>query len=209
MSIISGVFQIRGVYHISCDGREEFKLDKHSFKKLGLNVGDDIDPDDIIARAEKEQYKYAYESALYILDRAARTSADIKRALMDRGYFEQVCDECIIRLMKAGLIDDAAYAQRMAQIATQKPISRAALKMKMRSKGLSNDDAEKALESISDEDQKAALNALADKLSKRYDGLEPREARRKLSAALARRGFNWDEINARMDAMYSADDEFF
>ena len=42
---------------------------------------------------------------------------------------------------------------------------------------------------------------------RRYEGLPRREARAKLSQALARRGFGWDSVRASVDALLS-DDSF-
>ena len=80
------------------------------------------------------------------------------------------------------------------------------LKRKLMSKGISESDAEEALETLDGEQQLSAAKAAAEKLRRKYEGQEPRQARAKLSQALARRGFSWDTISAALENMGSEDD---
>ena len=82
-----------------------------------------------------------------------------------------------------------------------------ALRRKLKAKGISDEDADAALEAFDDDQQQAAARRAAEKLLKRYEGLPRREARAKLSQALARRGFGWDSVRAAVDALLS-DDSF-
>jgi SOS response regulatory protein OraA/RecX len=78
----------------------------------------------------------------------------------------------------------------------------------MRAKGLRDEDIDDALKGFDDEQQAKAATEALKKLMPRYAGLDRRAARGKLSAALARRGFRYDSIQAAFDALASDDDAF-
>lgn len=103
------------------------------------------------------------------------------------------------RLIEVGIVDDARYARRIAETASHKSVGIYAMKRKLMSKGFSEEDTETALEALDDAQQLAACRAAADKLQRKYAALPAREARMKLSQALARRGFSWDVISRAID----------
>ena len=98
-----------------------------------------------------------------------------------------------------GLIDDARYAQRMAELHAGQATGVYAFKRKLMAKGISEDDAQEALAAFDDDQQRAACRVAAEKLWRKYEALPRREARAKLSQALARRGFGWDAIESVLD----------
>ena len=55
------------------------------------------------------------------------------------------------------------------------------------------------MEALDDEQQRTAARQAAEKLGRKYRDLPPREARAKLSQALARRGFSWDVISSALE----------
>ena len=87
----------------------------------------------------------------------------------------------------------------MAEAQAAKPVGIYSFKRKLMVRGISEDDAEEALSRFDDGQQRDACRAAAQSLWRRYGALPPREARAKLSQALARRGFGWDVIEAAVD----------
>ena len=108
----------------------------------------------------------------------------------------------LTRLTENGLIDDAQYARRLAELSASRPVGLYAFKRKLRAKGISDDDAEDALAAFDDDQQRAAAIQAAQKLYRKYEALPEREARAKLSQALARRGFAWDAIEGAVEALF-------
>ncbi|MBQ3424848.1 MAG: RecX family transcriptional regulator, partial [Clostridia bacterium] len=142
-----------------------------------------------------------YEAALSSLDRSDRTAFQLASALRRKGYVAPAVDAILERLSSTGLIDDARYARRMAESQAKKPSGIYAFKRRLRAKGISDEDAEEALACFDDAQQQQAAQRAAEKLWDRYAALPPREARAKLSQALARRGFAWDVIEAVVDRL--------
>lgn len=201
MATITGIEAKRGLVDILVDGSVALRVRQVHFDRLPLRIGDDIDIDAYADRIAAAQFADGFEAALTSLDACARTEREIREGLRRKGYVAPAVDAVVERLRENGLIDDADYARRMAELQSRKPVGRYAFKRRLRAKGISDEDAEEALESFDDDQQRAACLEAAQKLVRRYAELPGREARAKLSQALARRGFTWDAIESAIDRL--------
>ena len=170
--------------------------------KHPLSVGDEVDGAAYLARMAATQFADAYEAALTSLDVCARSAKELTAALRRKGYVEPAVQAVLARLTENGLVDDARYAGRMAEMQSRKPVGLYAFKRKLRAKGISEEDAEDALSIFDNAQQQSAALEAAQGLWHRYAELPEREARAKLSQALARRGFSWDAISNVMDQLF-------
>ena len=200
MAYVTDIRMLRGVVGIYGDGTLLLRVAKKHFDKLKLSVGDDIDTDEYTDRIAALQSADAYEFALTCLDFSQRTASELTKKLISRGYVRPAAEAAIQRLTEAGIIDDSRYAKRITETASRKNVGIYAMKRKLMAKGFSEEDTENALETLDDEQQLSAAKATADKYRSKYASLPPREARMKLSQALARRGFSWDIISRALDA---------
>ena len=201
MAVVTDIRESRGMVEVVLDGATFARLRKCHFDKCPLATGNSIDEAAWLERVAAAQFADAYEAALSSLDRSARTAHDLTTALRRRGIVQPAIDAVLARLTENGLIDDARYAQRMAELQASKPVGLYAFRRKLRAKGISDDDAEDALAAFDDDQQRAAARQAAEKLLKKYEVLPDREARAKLSQALARRGFGWDAIESAVEAL--------
>ena len=202
MAIISLIEKRGPVYRLYADGRLLTAVDRASFERAPLHEGDEVDEEKYLEALALTQEKPAYEAALTALDRSAKTEMALRRWLSQRGYLEGAIDAAIARLRRARLIDDGAIAERMTEAGATGGMSKNAIKRKLRSKGVGEEEIESALESVSDEDQLSSAKRLAEKLSPRYAQEERHAARAKLSQALARRGFSWDVIAQALEGLF-------
>ena len=202
MAIVSEIIQSRGIVRIIAEGSVAVRVRKSHFAKCPVEIGQDIDIPSYMDRLAAVQFADGWESALNSLDVCARTEKDIAAALRRRGYVEPVIQAVTQRLKENGLIDDARFAERMAEQQLGKPVGVYALRRKLRSKGIAEADVEQALEAFDDDQQQAAALAAAQKLFRKYEALPPREGKAKLSQALARRGFGWDAIAAATEQLF-------
>lgn len=207
MGTVTGLREFRGVVIVAVDGCDALRVRKAHFEKRPLREGDAVDLEAYEDAVAALQLADAYEAALTSLDFRARTRSELQRALLAKGYVRPAVDAVLERLRENRLIDDARIAARIAEASAAKPVGRYALKRKLRAKGISEADAEDALCALDDDQQRAAARQAAEKLARRYADLPAREARAKLSQALARRGFGWDAVR---DAVEQAlpDDAF-
>ena len=202
MPTVTGIEEKRGFMEIWADGRALLRLRKAHFAKCPLREGEEFDAEAYVDRVAAVQMADAYEAALTSLDARALSSKQIASSLRRKGYVESVIAAVVERLTENRLIDDARYAQRMAEVQSKKPVGVYAFRRKLRARGISEDDAEEALAAFDDEQQQEAAKAAARNLFRKYEALPRREGRAKLSQALARRGFSWDCIESAIDELF-------
>jgi regulatory protein len=206
MATVTGIREFRGVVRISLDGREALVVRARHFRMRPLSEGDAVDAGAYADQIASIQLSDAYEAALSSLDFQARTEREIARALASKGYVAPAVDAVIERLRENRLLDDRQYAMRAAEVSANRAVGVYALKRKLRMKGVSDEDAEEAMALLDARQQSDAAGQAAEKLLRKYEHLPAREAKAKLSQALARRGFSWDAIRETVEALISGGD---
>lgn len=147
--------------------------------------------DKALSRATSLAYRY--------LATRARSRAELLAYLRKKETPEEVATAVIERFAADGYIDDRKFAHDYARYLTgTKGLSRYALGVELRRKGISDDDAGPALDELFSGDgvdeYEVALMA-ARKKAGPLSGLPDREkARRRLTDFLRRRGFSFDII---------------
>ena len=201
MPVVTEIREARGLVEIALDGATGLRVRKAHFALYPLAEGAEVDPEAYVNRLAAVQFADAYEAALTSLDYCSRSEREIASTLRRKGYVEPCVAAVVARLRENRLLDDARYAQRMAEMQSGKAVGVYAFKRKLRSKGISEDDAREALAAFDDEQQRAAALEAGQKLWRKYEALPRREARAKLSQALARRGFGWDAIESAIESI--------
>ncbi|MBR0463872.1 MAG: regulatory protein RecX [Clostridia bacterium] len=203
MGLVTTVENNRQRVNVYVDGTLFLRVRRKDFDRLPLEEGQDVDEDAYVDRLCALQMPTAYESALCTLDRRDMTSSGMKAALVRRGYVEAVADAVCQRLCENRLIDDRTYAERYVRHKANS--GRFAIQRSLRAKGIDEQTADEAMELVDDDQQLQAAKDLAAKYAAKYEGLPHREARAKMSQALARRGFGWDVVSQAVDAALSED----
>lgn len=141
---------------------------------------------DAHARAVEE----AREIVLRRLDRSAAPRAALAQLLERKEVDPAIAAEVLDRLEEAGLIDDAAYASRLARTRfAEKGAARRAIAEELRCKGLGEEAIASALEQIGSQDESAAALALARKRLASMHAVPLQTRRRRLLAMLGRKGY--------------------
>ena len=202
MAIVTDIRENRGMVEVVAEGTTIARVRRAHFDKCPVAPGEEIDEEAWVERMAAAQFADAYEAALSSLDRSARTAHDLANTLRRKGIVQPAIEAVLARLTENSLIDDARYAERMAELNVAKPMGLYAFKRKLRARGISDDDAEAALTAFDDDQQRAAALQAAQKLWRKYEALPEREARAKLCQALARRGFGWDAIDSAVETLF-------
>ncbi|NLG25942.1 MAG: hypothetical protein GX558_11335 [Clostridiales bacterium] len=184
---------------IYLDGVRFLKLASADFDALPLSVGDEVDGDEYLDRLAAVQSPRAYAEALQMLGRRDMTASALRQALYKKGFAQPAAEAAAARLIENRLIDDARYADRFVELRQDSAAGRYAMLRKLKAKGVDADTAAAAVENLDGEQQIAAALEWVNRLGRRYQSLPTREARAKLSQALARRGFSWDAISSALD----------
>ncbi|WP_222848195.1 regulatory protein RecX [Cellulosimicrobium cellulans] len=140
--------------------------------------------------AEPDPESVARAIALRQLTAAPRSRAQLAEAMARRDVPEVVADRVLDRFTEVGLVDDAAYAEILVRSRhAERGMSRRALAMELRRKGVDDEVAREALEQVDDADEEQAARALARKKLRATRGLDREVRLRRAYGALGRRGY--------------------
>lgn len=132
----------------------------------------------------------AREIALRILAGAPRSAAQLREALLAREVTEAAVDEVLARYREVGLIDDAGLARTIARTRhLERAQSRRAIAHELRRKGFGPDDVSSAVAQISDDDERAAAQALAQRRWNALGGVAREAKVRRVVSLLGRKGY--------------------
>lgn len=119
----------------------------------------------------------------------------------------EIADEILGRLEAVGLIDDEAFA--LALVNTRTKVARrggSRIRAELREKGVPDEVAAEALAQVDPQDELDAAKTFAAKKARTMTGLEDVVAKRRLYAALARRGFSPDVVRLVVHETLGAQD---
>ena len=160
----------------------------------------------LIPDAHAQAVEAAREIVLRRLDRSAAPRAALAELLERKEVDSRVASEVLDRLEAAGVIDDTAYAARLARTRfVEKGAARRAIAEELRRKGLGESDVAEALEQISSEDEDSAALALARKKLSATGHLPWEVRRRRTAAVLGRKGYS-REVTMRAIALAHAEE---
>jgi regulatory protein len=176
--------------NVHLDGEYAFGLT--AVKAARLHNGQVLSDASIDALKAQDQQDQAFDRAVRFLSYRPRSRVEIERYLRRKGAGDPVLSDVIHRLEQAGYLDDEAFARFWVDNRQRfRPRGQRALGYELRQKGLSSQTIATALGGL-DED-KAAWQAIEDRLS-RWNDLTHEQLRRKVTAFLQRRGFDYEVI---------------
>jgi regulatory protein len=147
----------------------------------------------------------AHARALDALARRARSAAELRRWLAQRGYAAAEVAETIARLTASGLLDDAKYSSAFATTAiVDRGLSRRRVLAELARRGVPRNVADAAVDAVvldHDVDEDAAALAVATRKWRTLASLDPVTAQRRLLAFLARRGYDLDAARRVVDRL--------
>jgi regulatory protein len=183
--------------NVYLDGRFAFGL--AAVEAAHLKVGQELSDTDIARLQKQDEIEQAYERALNFLSYRPRSEAEVRRNLRRKDVGDQVIEDVIERLTRAGLLDDGEFARYWVENRVQfKPRGARALRQELWEKGIPDAVIAEALERF---DEQNAARRVAQAGARRMARLDPRDFRRKLSAYMARRGFSYAVIKPLVEEM--------
>ena len=187
---------------IFIDGKFALGVDESVIADLRLHVGQQIGEDELRDIVRAEQVAKAREKALRLLDFRARSRAEISRRLSAAGFAEDIVEETLERLERAGLVDDGQFAKAwVGHRSAGKGMGRARIKWELRQKGVSNEVVEEALSAVDGEtERRSALEAARRRWAK-DSSPDDRTKRRRIAAYLRRQGYDWSVITAVLNEL--------
>ncbi len=172
---------------------------------LGLTVGQTFDSDRLAELINKETMRKARESALRLLGYRDRSESEIRKRLAGNDFPEEIVDEVVGHLTRAGLVDDGKFSRDWVKSRTvSRPMGRARLAWELRSKGVDAHKIEDALESLDENAEYEMALSLVRKKADKTNTSDP-AFRTKMASFLRRRGFSWNAIAKVLDELCPQD----
>ncbi|QJY50697.1 regulatory protein RecX [Pseudonocardia broussonetiae] len=135
----------------------------------------------------------AREICLRLLTDRARTRHELAQALKQRGVPDEASESVLSRFDEVGLIDDAAFAgQYVRSRHTYRGLSRRAIAMELRRKGVDDEVAGEALEEVDPASEELRARELVDRKLRTVPADTPeqrKKAANRLVGMLARKGY--------------------
>lgn len=185
------------------DGAEVFTAYAPIVKKRALCEGDEISDTELENLRRACLFEDTLRRAYYLLGIKDYTAAGLGKKL---GGDADITAAAVEKLVTDGYVDDEKYAAARAARLAAKHLSKSVIISKLRFEGVESEAACAAAEEACGEDGTADVIAV---INSRYRAaLFKEEGRRKVSAALARRGFSYDDINTAIERVMNGEDEY-
>ena len=140
----------------------------------------------------------ARKKALSLLERRDYGSAELAAKLVEKGASPSDAEAAVARMVEYGFVNDENYAAMVARHYAAKGWGPARIREELRRRRLDRELWDAALDAAP-ENSEAAYRLFAAKMRGGCD----KDAVRKASAALVRRGFSWEDVRAAAERYLS------
>ena len=186
---------------VTLEDEREIRTTLGVVTELRLFSGHDLDAAGLEELELESRRALTREKALEYLSRRSMSRKELEKKLIDKGYDEEDAAYCAEWLADRGLIDDAGYAAAVARHYSAKGYGPGRIRSELSRRGIDRDMWDKVLDAAPSDDSKI------DKfISSRLTDPEDRDQVRKVSAALFRRGYSWEDIRKALNR-FNADTE--
>ena len=168
------------------------KITEQELLDFGLRPGDDLDGQRLGQLKEAAGVSNVKAAAADLIGKRAMSRRDLERKLQEKGASQAEARYAAEWLEAIGALNDADYAAILVRHCAGLGYGPARIREKLREKGVPRELWDEALEQLP-EAAEGIDRFLASKL--RGSGPDERE-RKRLTDALLRRGFSWEEIRA-------------
>ncbi len=134
----------------------------------------------------------AREVALRRLDARSCSRAELRDAIVHRGFAGDLADEVLDRLERVGLIDDAAYAGAIVRDRLRAGKVGRAVEEELHRRGIAPEAVARAMAQIGRDDQRGRAADLVEARLRGMGGVSRDVAFRRLTGMLARKGYPSD-----------------
>lgn len=192
----------RNRYRIYLDEQFAFVLYKGELSSLGITIGAVIDETTYNTICRSILPLRAKKRCMNLLKARAYTEKALRDKLREGGYPEESIEEALLYVKSYGYVDDLEYAREYIRCNKDKR-SRKGMEEKLRQKGISARDLEKAfVDSYEAEEEELLQHQLACSIlrKKKYDPAScDQKERQRIYAALLRKGLSAETIRMAME----------
>ncbi len=182
---------------------------KEVFLKSSLKVGSEITEEIWQELKAEHETRYAFNKGLFYLKSRDRAEKEMRDYLAKKGFHEEAIEGAIEKLKSYSYIDDVRFAKAwVADGINIKRKGRKAIVYDLRRLGIDDQIIEEALMAYDDTMQQDNAIVYAKSLAKRHVRVaDPYKKRQKMTAALARRGYDWEIIKQAIEHVLGLEEE--
>ena len=203
--MLTSVRRIRGRAVLTLSDGTQLSMPRAMLRERPYRGGTPFDMASFTAFLRERSLPFAMEKAVGLLAMRARTEKELRDALRQNAYPEETVERVIARMGEAGYIDDADFAGHWAASRSAKGMGSRRIAMELRRKGVSGDTIDSTLNALDEEDVFDGALRYARKAARGRD-LSQISERQKVSAALARRGYDFSTAREAIAALISEED---
>ena len=168
---------------------EEIKTTLNVVTDLRLYAGRELDETELTRLRAATAAARTRARALDLLSRRAMSEKELFDKLVSKGEDERAAAETVAWLVQNRLLDDESYAASVARHYSARGYGAGRVRQELQRRGLDRSLWDEAMGQVS-----PAQDRIDKFIAARLKDPEDRDQVRKVTAALARRGFGWDEI---------------
>ena len=161
--------------------------------ELRLFNGRELDGDALNRLQQQSGRALAREKALQLISQRQMSRRELGRKLKEKGFAPETADYCVDWVTERGLLNEESYAAAIVRHYAAKGYGESRIRQELQRRGLPRELWEGALAAMP-EDTSKIDRFIAQRLTDPND----RDAVRKLTAALFRRGFGTEEIRGAL-----------
>lgn len=182
-----------GRFSVEFDSGETLLSTLEAVTDARLYVGMELDKEAFEELKRSSSKSLDRQKALEILSRRPYSRRELKDKLLRSSADEQRAEDCVAWLAERGFLDDAEYAGAVARHYSAKGYGTGRVKSELRRRGIDRELTDQTLSELPENTEK--LDAF---IARRLSDPSDRDSVRKVSAALFRRGYSWEEIRAAL-----------
>ena len=182
-----------GKYQIGFSDGGELRSTLAAVTDARLYVGMELDEQAFEELKQSSSKALGRDKALEMLSRRPYSRRELKDKLLRKGFDEPSAEDCVQWLAERGFLDDGEYAGAVARHYAAKGYGAGRVKSELLRRGVGREHWDESLAEMGQSAEK--IDAY---LARRLKDPSDRDELRKVSAALFRRGFGWDEIRAAL-----------
>ena len=187
----------RGGYTAVTEDGSSFSIPSSLFSSLHLAPHRELSEEEFLRLKRKVSFLSCREKALALIARREHGKRELQFKLIQKGFDRESAQEVTEMLTEKGLLDDVRFAyQFILSRQRRNPEGLSLLRMRLKEKGVSTEDIEKAISRYLDDDmyQDDIMRAI-EKLSRRSD------SRKSLLMKLRKKGFSSRDISETEEAL--------
>lgn len=195
----------KGLSAVYIDGELAMKLDTQTLLERHIKPGTELTDEELHGLIGQSDTRRAKEKALNLISYRDHSKKELTDKIK-RTCSEQAAQAAADRMEELGLVDDEAYARRLArELIYKKHLSPTAASYKLREKGVGRELIEEILMEYEVPAQEQVETLLKGKFANK---IADEKSRRRTVAALQRMGYRWGDIKPVLEELAPAEEEY-